>query len=122
MKGLARLVSDEVGQLEALEISPKLDVKKDAPAVVKLDHFLPFLPGFFWGKDQEKSFKNPPLRIVLHLPPCVRILQNFARKDFEDVVTAYQRSSHRLLVARFYLGISKNRGIPKWMVYNGKSH
>ena len=59
MKGLAGLVSDEVGQLEALEISPKLDVKKDAPAVVKLDHFLPFFSGFFWGKDQEKILQKP---------------------------------------------------------------
>ena len=59
MKGLAGLVSDEVGQLEALEISPKLDVKKDVPAVVKLDHFSHCFQVFFGAKIKKKSIKNP---------------------------------------------------------------
>ena len=35
---------------------------------------------------------------------------------FRSLVRSFVRS-----FVRFYLGVSKNRGTPKWMVYNGKT-
>ena len=40
---------------------------------------------------------------------------DFTRKPDQEKVTHFQTSN-------IYLGVSKNRGTPKWMVYNGKPY
>ena len=59
--------------------------------------------------------------MVVRFPLCLALIGGFevsrfrSEKEYDVLATSESTS-------KFYMGVSKNRGTPKWMVYDGKPY
>ncbi len=57
-----------------------------------------------------------------HLSPCCCLAQKCGIKVVCFKIDYEKKMCHFLHTNRKHMGVSKNRGTPKWMVYNGKPY
>ena len=72
--------------------------------------------GVFWGYHHLR--KHPYIYIM------TVVSQNLANKSLPYKSDTYINGSKwdDLSIPNLYMGVSNNRGTPKWMVYNGKPY
>ena len=77
------------------------------------------------AREREASIQHPSGFVV----PCVAFTLHDAQISFgqadmerEKLEQAEQEGTFFEILCRNCMGVSKNRGTPKWMVYNGKPY
>ena len=105
-----------------------------------LSRWFSFSPGGIWIRSLEGIFHNFSIKSWMHffnniLPWCHIISYGgsfwgpYQVKSRLQVYVYYQLTNTKVTTGhlpnvqiQLYMGVSKNRGTPKWMVYKGKPH
>ena len=72
---------------------------------------------FFLRERNQKKTEKPKGKYACYTTPSIPRMEFFNSGGLKSVVLL-----KKMPLVDHYLGVSKNRGIPKWMVYNGKPY